>query len=188
VGGEWASKGCATNEFIKFGKRVITNERSGSVGVRSLYTRQGVMTVDCSKFSTLPRIPLTLNNLKLEALFDSGAARSLINANVSLLLKIDKSTLSSMDGFELYDVNEGKLKTLGRCRMAVQFGKGIFPQEFIVTSEISQLCVLGIDAILQHTFVLDGRERVIYRVSKEIENTEAPILTLPAKLIIEPRS
>ena len=147
------------------------------------------MTVDCSKFSTLPRIPLAFNNLKLEALFDSGAARSLISEKVLELLKMDKSTLSPMDGFELYDVNERKLRTLGRCRIVVKFGKGIFPQEFIVTTgNFSQLCILGMDAILQHKFVLDGRERVIYRVSKEIQNAEAPILTLPVKLMIEPRS
>ncbi|KZS05780.1 Uncharacterized protein APZ42_030939 [Daphnia magna] len=63
--------------------------------------------------------------------------------------------------FDLYDVGEKKLHTLGIVTLPVGYGESILQQEFIITNGISVDCILGWDAIQKHAFKLDGETKSI---------------------------
>ncbi|KZR96645.1 Uncharacterized protein APZ42_008901, partial [Daphnia magna] len=64
--------------------------------------------------------------------------------------------------FDLHDVGENKLHTLGKMTLPVGYGETILQQEFIVTNSVSEDCILGWDAIQKHGFQLDGERKSIY--------------------------
>lgn len=143
----------------------------------------------CSSFSGIPRITLSFGDTKVRTLFDTGASRSLINKKTFDRLNVDKSKLSTNTSYQLYDVQNKKLEILGVIKLKVTFGDQEFFHEFIVSQGISEYCILGIDAITEHQFVLDGRERRVYRIRKKTPgqvDDDAPILTLPAGLYLAP--
>ncbi|KAK4013284.1 hypothetical protein OUZ56_025518 [Daphnia magna] len=68
-----------------------------------------------------------------------------------------------------------------------------FQQEFIVVQGIMEDCVLGLDDLYQHNFMIDGRERHVYRVreSDQLLNLDQPIMMvansrLPPGLRVNP--
>ncbi|KZS01523.1 Uncharacterized protein APZ42_001794 [Daphnia magna] len=65
-----------------------------------------------------------------------------------------------------------------------------FQQEFIVIQGILEECVLGLDALYEHNFVIDGRERRVYRVkeSDQLHNVDQPIMMAASRLRIPPSS
>ncbi|KAI9557217.1 hypothetical protein GHT06_017035 [Daphnia sinensis] len=65
-----------------------------------------------------------------------------------------------------------------------------FQQEFIVVQGIMEECVLGLDALYQHDFVIDGRERRVYRAkeSDQLQNVDQPIMMAASRLKIPPSS
>ncbi|KAI9554902.1 hypothetical protein GHT06_020180 [Daphnia sinensis] len=69
--------------------------------------------------------------------------------------------------FDLYDVGEKKLHTLGRVTLPVRYGESLLRQEFIITNGVSEDCILGWDAIQKHGFRLDGEAKSIYLARDE---------------------
>ncbi|KZS06389.1 Uncharacterized protein APZ42_030192 [Daphnia magna] len=65
-----------------------------------------------------------------------------------------------------------------------------FQQEFIVVQGIMEDCVLGLDDLYQHNFMIDGRERHVYRVreSDQLLNLDQPIMMAASRLKIPPSS
>ncbi len=64
--------------------------------------------------------------------------------------------------FDLYDVHNKKLNTLGKVTLPIRYGKSMLMQEFIITDGISEECILGWDAIRKHGFTIDGETNSIY--------------------------
>ncbi|KAK4003863.1 hypothetical protein OUZ56_005614 [Daphnia magna] len=65
-----------------------------------------------------------------------------------------------------------------------------FQQEFIVVPEIMEECVLGLDALYEHKFMIDGHERRVYRVreSDQLQNDDKPTMMVAVKTKIPPSS
>jgi hypothetical protein len=63
---------------------------------------------------------------------------------------------------DLFDVQNRKLQTLWKVKLPVQYGEYIIEQEFIISSGISEACILGVDAAFKHEFVLCGRTTTIF--------------------------
>ncbi|XP_045035767.1 uncharacterized protein LOC123476888 [Daphnia magna] len=65
-----------------------------------------------------------------------------------------------------------------------------FQQEFIVIPEIMEECILGLDALYEHKFMIDGRERRVYRVreSDQLQNDDKPTMMVAVKTKIPPSS
>ncbi|KAI9557138.1 hypothetical protein GHT06_016945 [Daphnia sinensis] len=79
---------------------------------------------------------------------------------------IGQVVCSQLD-FDLYDVGEKKLHTLGRVTLPVRYGESLLRQEFIITNGVSEDCILGWDAIQKHEFRLDGEAKSIYLARDE---------------------
>ena len=60
------------------------------------------------------------------------------------------------------DVQNKPLKVLGTANLRLKYGEETIEQDFIVTEGITEDCVLGLDAIYKHEFVLDGQAKEIY--------------------------
>ncbi len=93
---------------------------------------------------------------------------------------------------ELFDVHNRKLFTLGKISLPIKYGNDLLEQEFIVTSGISEACILGLDAALKHEFVLDGRTKTIFLSRDEYESDSLHprdmVLTSIARVIMLPSS
>ncbi|XP_045023720.1 uncharacterized protein LOC123468122, partial [Daphnia magna] len=98
----------------------------------------------------------------LQALFDTGASKSIIHERLFKKLPPRGQVICSQLDFDLYDVGEKKLHTLGKVTLPVGYGESILQQEFIITNGISEDCILGWDAIQKHAFKLDGESKSIY--------------------------
>ncbi|EFX75126.1 hypothetical protein DAPPUDRAFT_108167 [Daphnia pulex] len=63
-------------------------------------------------------------------------------------------------------------------------------QEFVVVHGIMEECVLGLDALYQHNFVIDGHKKRVYRVrgSDQSNNRRDPVVVIQKKLIVPPFS
>ena len=61
-------------------------------------------------------------------------------------------------------------------------------QDFIVVDGISEECILGLDALYEHKFIIDGSERKIYRVKKTTLPDSAPTIMTGKKITIKPFS
>ncbi len=57
-------------------------------------------------------------------------------------------------------------------------------QDFIVIDSISEECILGLDALYEHKFVIDGSERRIYRVKKTLKLDSTPTIIAREKITI----
>jgi hypothetical protein len=51
-------------------------------------------------------------------------------------------------------------------------------------------CVLGLDALYQHNFVIDGHKKRVYRVrgSDQFNNRRDPVVVIQKKLVVPPFS
>jgi hypothetical protein len=62
-------------------------------------------------------------------------------------------------------------------------------QDFIVVDGISEECILGLDALYEHKFIIDGSERTIYRVKNDLApEAKTPTIIAGKKITIMPYS
>ena len=144
------------------GKRLEADCTHGSVGrLFPLKSRQ-IAKVSATFNTAAPKISLRVGDVTFQALFDTGAARSLLHESLFRKLPILKEKICSELDVELYDVHNKKLETFGKVRLPILFGTTSLLQEFIVTNGISETCILGADAIFSHGFVVDGQSKRIF--------------------------
>ncbi len=150
--------------------------------------RQFVKSV--SDKSTPPRIAIKVGGYNFKALFDSGAGRSLINSKIYAKVREGIESFSSDVGIELYDINNRRLSTKGTIglRFFLSDEKDQEPliQKFIIVDDITEDCVLGLDALYGHKFMFDGRERTIYRLKEPKQFPHEPVMIVSKKLKIPP--
>ncbi|KAK4007624.1 hypothetical protein OUZ56_012778 [Daphnia magna] len=146
------------------GKRLGTNCSFGSVGRQTSFNgkTRHISHITIIQKSSAPRISLFIDKIQFDALFDTGAARSLLHEKVYRLLPSKMKLASAETDTDLFDVQNRKLQTLGKVKLPVQYGEYILEQEFIITSGISEACILGVDAAFKHEFVLCGRTKTIF--------------------------
>ena len=104
-----------------------------------------------------------------EALFDTGAARSLLHEKLYRSLPSNMQLASAETTVALFDVQNKHLSNLGKVTLNVKYGNKILKQEFIITNGITEMCIFGIDAIFQHEFVLCGKTKAIFIAGQEEE-------------------
>jgi len=63
---------------------------------------------------------------------------------------------------DLYDIHNKPLLTRGIITLPLVYGNHVLNQEFIVTNGISESCVIGQDAAINHEFIFDGRSKTIF--------------------------
>ncbi|KAK4027394.1 hypothetical protein OUZ56_016440 [Daphnia magna] len=59
-------------------------------------------------------------------------------------------------------------------------------QSFIVVDDITENCVLGLDAVYGHKFIFNCNEQTIYRMRKPDQPTHEPVMITPRKITIPP--
>ena len=74
---------------------------------------------------------------------------------------------------QLFDVHNQILNILGKISLPIKYGEDVLYQEFIVTNGITEDCILGLDAVFQHEFVLDGRNKTLFFSRNTHENLKA---------------
>ncbi|EFX78936.1 hypothetical protein DAPPUDRAFT_104884 [Daphnia pulex] len=123
--------------------------------------------------------------LWLRALFDTGAARSVMHYNLfQSLPQRSRGTCSKLD-FDLYDVHDKKLNTFGQVILPLYYGDVRFFQNFVISYGISEDCILGWDAIRKHGFTINGENQSIYLAREEPDQQKgtsglAPEMTIAA--------
>ena len=100
--------------------------------------------INYCKIDGRPFNKITLNNLKVYALFDTGAKISVVDRNVvkKLGLKISKEKSKSVSC-----ANGSELIILGKIRINVEFNNKIVKGEFYVADKIYPEVVIGIDVL-----------------------------------------
>lgn len=130
--------------------------------------------------------------VEVEALFDSGAGKSLISSNFYRKLGKDVGKFSPEVAVELFDINNRRLKTRGTITVCFQVVGESNPenleQSFIVVDDIAESCVLGLDALYQHRFMFDGSERSIYRIREADHLPYQPLVVSQEKIKIPAHS
>jgi hypothetical protein len=112
--------------------------------------------------------------VSFQALFDTGAARSIIHESLFKKSPLQsRDTCSTLD-FDLYDVHNKKLNTLGKVTFPIRYGRSTLLQEFIITDGISEGCILGWDAIRKHGFTVDGETNSIYSAKETLGQAKSP--------------
>ncbi|KAK4021820.1 hypothetical protein OUZ56_003729 [Daphnia magna] len=81
---------------------------------------------------------------------------------------------------DLYGVENTRLVTRGLVTLQVQ--------DFFVIDSISEECILGLDALYEHKFIIDGSERRIYRVKQTLKPDSSPTIVAREKITIKPFS
>jgi len=111
-----------------------------------------------------------VEGIEFSALVDTGAGRSIISESVVELLN-GKYTINNSEEVELYDASNNKMNSRGTILLKVRYQDYIMEQEFVIMSKISKSCILGMDAIEKHNFVINGKEKTIYinEVKRDIE-------------------
>ncbi len=102
---------------------------------------------------------IRINGKETEALFDTGAARSLLHENVYRSLPPNMQLASAEPSVALFDVQNKRLNNLGKVTLRITYGNKVLEHEFIVTNGITEMCIFGIDAILKHAFVFAVKQR-----------------------------
>ncbi|KAI9549162.1 hypothetical protein GHT06_004912 [Daphnia sinensis] len=149
------------------GKPIDINCSFGSVDVKPPFKPRQVAKLTTITNESTPRIPLKIFQVPLQALFDTGASKSIIHERLFNKLPPRGQVVCSQLEFDLYDVGEKKLHTLGRVTLPVRYGESLLRQEFIITNGVSEDCILGWDAIQKHGFRLDGEAKSIYLARDE---------------------
>ena len=123
-----------------------------------------------TRYTLCPRITLAVDGIEFSALVDTGAGRSIISESVVELLN-GKYTINNSEEVELYDASNNKMNSRGTILLKVRYQDYIMEQEFVIMSKISKICILGMDAIEKHNFVINGKEKTIYinEVKRDIE-------------------
>ena len=122
-----------------------------------------------TRYTLCPRITQAVDGIEFSALVDTGAGRSIISESVVELLN-GKYTINYSEEVELYDASN-KMNSRGTIFLKVRHQDYIMEQEFVVVRKISKSCILGMDAIEKHNFVINGKEKTTYinEVKREIE-------------------
>lgn len=122
-------------------------------------------------------------------MLDSGAGRSLIRSDIFKKIQHTAKSFFTEVPVELYDINDRRLASKGVVTLEFTVLGDKLLQEFIVVDAITEDCVLGLDALYEHRFVLDGRERTIYRIKEPGQgNPHLPIFVTGSKVAIMPFS
>ncbi|KAK4013475.1 hypothetical protein OUZ56_026030 [Daphnia magna] len=129
---------------------------------------------------TTPRIGQRVGNCSFKALVDSGAGKSLISSRLfeRLQQQMEEFRHTREVAVKLFDISNRCLACQGTVTVDVliedERPREPFQQEFIVAPEIMEECVLGLDALYEHKFMIDGRERRVYRVreSDQLQNDD----------------
>ena len=87
----------------------------------------------------------------------------------------------SKPDFDLYDVHDKKLDTLGLVTLPIFYGGTQLLQEFVVTDGISEDCILGWDAIRSHGFTVDGENQSIYLAREASCQVASPEISIVSK-------
>ena len=120
------------------------------------------------------------------ALVDTGAASSLINEDIYNSLKF-KGQVRGSDDVELYDISNKKLKTSGRVTLKFKFGDiDNLEQDFVIIDDMKPSCILGMDAIEKHEFIIDGKLRTVYRVIMDKDGEKEMLLANPYEICVPP--
>jgi len=120
------------------------------------------------------------------ALVDTGAASSLINEDIYNSLKF-KGQVRGSDDVELYDISNKKLKTSGRVTLKFKFGEiDNLEQDFVIIDDMKPSCILGMDAIEKHEFIIDGKLRTVYRVIMDKDGEKEMLLANPYEICVPP--
>jgi hypothetical protein len=152
-----------------------------------------------SVFSDLetPRVKIQIGGCVVNALVDSGAGRSLINNHLFSRLKQSGDTEISFCrdvGINLVDINDKCLTCTGTIKTSFfvtnERPSESLQQEFVVVHGIMEECVLGLDALYQHNFVIDGHKKRVYRVrgSDQSNNRRDPVVVIQKQLVVPPFS
>ncbi len=124
---------------------------------------QKVEKIESHRASAAPRVSITVQNIYIEALFDTGSARSLLHENLfhTLPQGTQRNCVKSLDD-SLLDAQMKKLDIVGKISLPVCFDGVTLLQEFLITNGISETCILGADAFFLHEFVFDGKNKKIF--------------------------
>jgi len=75
----------------------------------------------------------------------------------------------------------------GKIKLHIRFQGDTLEQEFIVMKNLPMTCIIGIDAIERHQFVINGKEKTIFRIKTNATfDPEAILVTLPEEISINP--
>lgn len=160
---------------------------NGTIGMINKKPRQTIAKIESHKFHTKPRVPLQANNVQFEALFDSGAAKSIMSKKLFKLIDPRHTTLSP-EVAVVFDVQDNPIETLGTATIDIKHGDDILNQEFIVTADTPESCILGIDAITKHEFNLNGRSKTVFRLGKPERERNKAFISLIRKTKINPKT
>ncbi|KAK4009663.1 hypothetical protein OUZ56_018809 [Daphnia magna] len=127
---------------------------------------------------------------------NSGAGKSLISSRLFERLQQQREEFRHTRevAVNLFDISNRRLACQGTVTVDVlvedERPREPFQQEFIVVPEIMEECVLGLDALYEHKFMIDGRERRVYRVreSDQLQNDDKPTMMVAVKTKIPPSS
>jgi hypothetical protein len=177
-----------------WGKLVTTGLAVGPLGGTCYKPRQYIRCVK-TNFEP-PRVTLEIGECTVKALVDSGAGRSIISSKFFEQLRqagVGFHFSKNVD-VNLFDINERRLVCFGKITTEMLV-EGEQPhesvkQEFIVVHGIVEDCILGLDALYEHRFMIDGHERCVYRVkeSDQLPNRRDPFVLVASKLKLPPFS
>jgi hypothetical protein len=105
---------------------------------------------------------MEVGGIKFKGLLDSGGGRSLIKTEIFHKIKngVVKFTAETPD---LYGVENTKLITRGLVTLNILILGDNLLQDFIVVDGINEECILGLNGLYEHKFIIYGSERTIYQ-------------------------
>ena len=97
-------------------------------------------------------------------MFDSGADRSILHANIFNQLPANIKKLRVESRIYLCAVGKAdrEIRTDGKIKLPVVYEGQVMHQTFIISNEINDACILGWDAIKSHGFILNGANQSIF--------------------------
>ncbi|KAI9558485.1 hypothetical protein GHT06_015272 [Daphnia sinensis] len=184
------------NSGSPFGQRQLSQRKLkttfcnvGNKGGPCPKPRQNVNEVRESRKNKIPRLKLQVGDVKFFALVDSGAGRSLIKTEILQRIGHQIKNFSTDAPVELFGVDNTRLRTRGTVTLEMNVLGDDLLQEFIVVDRINEDCILGLDALYEHKFIIDGSKRTIYRVKETKEDTaSAPAIITKNRITIKPFS
>ena len=88
-----------------------------------------------------PRIPFQSSNVAFEALFDTGATKSIMNKELFYTIDPTRTSISPDVAVDLFDVNDRQLRTLGTATLKITHGDESIVQKFIITDGTCEPCI-----------------------------------------------
>jgi hypothetical protein len=119
------------------------------------------------KMISFPQVMIVVNSTEIKAIFDTGASQRLLHKTVYRSLPPYIQLASAETSVTFFDVHNKQLTTLGKVKLKIRYSEQVLKQELIVTNGITEMCILGIDAILKQDFVLCVKTKAIYIAYKD---------------------